>query len=57
MKEWEVYFDGNLWGHKKGGSRCREIPVEKTFYWGEEKWRIPDYSANVISRQPLGSEQ
>lgn len=44
-KEWEVYFDGNLWGHKKGGSRCREIPVEKTFYWGEEKWRIPSVYA------------
>lgn len=40
-KEWKVYFSGNLWGHEKGERCGREIPVGKTFRWGEEKWLVP----------------
>lgn len=41
MTEWKVYFSGNFWGHDKGERKCREIPVNKSFYWEEETWRIP----------------
>lgn len=41
MTEWNVYFSGNFWGHDKRERKCREIPVNKSFHWGEEAWKIP----------------
>ena len=37
--EWKVTYDGGFW-HNEGKAGV-EIPVGKTFYWGEEKWHIP----------------
>ena len=41
QQEWKVYYSGNFWGHDKGERRCREIVIEKSFEWEEQKWRIP----------------
>jgi len=40
-KEWKVYFSGSLWRHEKGERCGREIPVGKSFLWGEEQWLVP----------------
>ena len=37
--EWKVTYDGGFWSNK--GSAGVEVPVGKTFCWGEEKWYIP----------------
>lgn len=38
-EQWQVTYDGNFWGST--GQIGREIPVNKAFVWGKEKWRIP----------------
>lgn len=37
--EWKVTYDGGFW--KSKGRAGKEIPVEKTFFWGNEHWYIP----------------
>ncbi|MDY3918733.1 MAG: hypothetical protein SOZ59_06985 [Candidatus Limivivens sp.] len=40
-KEYQVYFEGNFWGHAKGERPGRKIPVEKEFQWDQKLWRLP----------------
>ena len=37
--EWKVTYDGGFWSNE--GNAGVEVPIGKTFYWGEEKWYIP----------------
>ena len=37
--EWKVTYDGGFWSNK--GNAGIEIPIDKSFCWGEEKWYIP----------------
>ena len=37
--EWKVTYDGGFWSNK--GNAGIEVPIGKTFYWGEEQWYIP----------------
>ena len=36
---WKVTYDGGFWRSK--GRAGKEIPVEKTFFWGNERWYVP----------------
>lgn len=36
---WKVTFEGGFWSNE--GKAGREIRVDKTFLWGEEKWYVP----------------
>ncbi len=38
---WEVYFDGNFWGHKAGQHPGTEIPLGTQFTWADRHWVIP----------------
>ena len=38
-EEWKVTYDGGFWNNE--GNAGVELSIEKTFYWGEEKWYIP----------------
>lgn len=41
FSRWTVYYSGNFWG-KSGSERPgREVPIKKTFLWGDESWYIP----------------
>lgn len=35
----KVTYDGGFWRNK--GRAGKEIPIEKTFFWGNERWYIP----------------
>lgn len=37
--EWKVTYDGGFWSNE--GDAGVEVPVGKSFYWGEEKWYVP----------------
>ena len=37
--EWKVTYDGGFW-HNEGNAGV-EVPIGRTFFWGEEKWYIP----------------
>ena len=37
--EWKVTYDGGFWSNE--GNAGIELPIGKTFCWGEEKWYIP----------------
>lgn len=37
--EWKVTYDGSFW--HSDGEAGTEIKIDKTFYWGSEKWYIP----------------
>ncbi len=39
--KWEVYFDGNLWGHRGKGRAGTEFPISKEFDWAGHLWWIP----------------
>lgn len=39
--DWNVYFDGNFWGHHGRDRAGREIAVEKEFSWAGRQWLIP----------------
>lgn len=38
-EEWKVTYDGGFWRNE--GNAGIEIPIQKSFCWGEEKWYIP----------------
>lgn len=38
-EEWIVTYDGGFWRNE--GNAGIEIPIQKSFCWGEEKWYIP----------------
>lgn len=38
-QEWKVTYDGGFWRNK--GNAGIEVPIGKSFCWGEEKWYIP----------------
>ncbi len=38
---WEVYFDGNFWGHAPRQKPGTEIPLGTQFEWAEHHWVIP----------------
>ena len=38
-EEWKVTYDGGFWSNE--GIPGVEVPIGKSFYWGEEKWYIP----------------
>ena len=40
-KPWEVYYDGNFWGHHGKDRPGKEVPVGKTFPWGTAEGLIP----------------
>lgn len=37
--EWKVTYGGGFWENE--GNAGVEVPINKSFYWGEEKWYIP----------------
>lgn len=37
--EWKVTYDGGFWRNK--GRAGKEIMIDKTFYWGSERWYVP----------------
>ncbi len=39
--QWEVYFDGNFWGHGKGQRPGKEIPLDIRFQWAGRNWIVP----------------
>ncbi len=39
--KWEVYFDGNFWGHAPKQKPGREIPLGTQFEWAGHHWVIP----------------
>ena len=39
--EYKVYFRGGFYGKQKWERAGEEIPVNKTFTWGEDTWLIP----------------
>ncbi len=38
---WEVYFDGNFWGHESGQRPGKEISLNTHFDWAGHHWVIP----------------
>lgn len=38
-EEWKVTFEGGFWRNE--GNPGKEIRVEKSYFWGDEKWYIP----------------
>ena len=36
---WKVTFNGNFWGAE--GPAGKELPLGKTFFWGEDEWLVP----------------
>ena len=41
QEPWAVYYDGNFWGHHGQEEPGRELPVGKTFPWGEGTGYVP----------------
>ncbi len=41
IPEWEVYFDGNFWGHHGREKAGKETSLDKQFVWDDEVWHIP----------------
>lgn len=41
IPEWNVYFDGNFWGHRGRERAGKEIPVGKAFHWAGRDWLVP----------------
>lgn len=39
--KWEVYFDGNFWGHAPRQKPGTEIPLGTQFDWADHHWVIP----------------
>lgn len=39
--DWKVYFDGSFFGHSGRARPGTEIPVGRTFFWGEREIRVP----------------
>lgn len=37
--EWKVTYDGGFWNNE--GNSGFEFSIDKTFYWGNEKWYVP----------------
>lgn len=37
--EWKVTYEGGFWSRE--GEDGREVPIQKSFFWGEERWYIP----------------
>ena len=47
-KPWVVTYDGGFWPN--GGSAGEEILLDKTFFWGQERWYVP---AAYVCREGL----
>ena len=41
MKQWKVFYEGSLWGHRKRDHAGRELRIHRTFLWGGREWYVP----------------
>lgn len=39
--EWNVFYEGSLWGHSGRDHAGLEIPVNEEFFWGGHTWLVP----------------